>query len=186
MTAEVSSVPEMLNVKNSLFLVVDVQEKLMPVISEHEKVVSNVIKLIKFAEIVNLPVIYTEQYKLGCTIPKIKNELSGTGPIYKKEFGCFQNDGFKEYIKKFDLSSLIIAGVEAHVCVSQTALWALEKYNVHVVSDAVSSRTHENRKVGLERMRDRGTVITSTEMVMFELLKKADTEEFKKALKLIK
>ena len=186
MTARAINIPKILDVKNSALLIVDVQEKLMPVIFEKEMVISNTIKLIKFAEIVNIPVIYTEQYKLGSTMPEIKKELSDAEPISKKEFGCFMNENFREYIKRLNIASLIITGVETHICVSQTTLEALEKYNVHVVSDAVSSRTKENRKVGLDRMYQSGAVISSTEMVMFELLGKADTDEFRKTLKLIK
>ena len=176
----------MLDVKSSLLLIVDVQEKLMPVISEKEDVISNIIKLVTFGELVNLPVVYTEQYKLGATMPEIKKRLSQSEPIVKKEFNCFLNDNFRRQINRLKISSLIVAGVETHICVSQTALEAIGQYNVHVVSDAVSSRTPANHKVGIERMYQSGVVITSTEMVMFELLKKADTEEFKKTLELVK
>ncbi|MDR4506111.1 MAG: hydrolase [Candidatus Scalindua sp.] len=177
---------KMLNVKSSILLIVDIQEKLMPAISEQEKIISNITKLITFAEIVHLPVIYTEQHKLGPILPEIKAGLSHGELICKKEFNCFLNDSFRRQIDSSHISSLIIAGVETHICISQTALGAIENYHVHVVSDAVSSRTQENHEIGLARMYQSGIVITSIEMVMFELLRTSDSEEFKRALPLIK
>ncbi len=176
----------LISAKDSLLLIVDVQEKLMPVISNNDEVIANIVRLVKFANIINMPVIFTEQVKLGKTAPEIMTEHNGLNPIQKREFGCFSNDEFVNHIASLDVSTLIVAGVEAHVCISQTVTGALEKYNVHVVSDAVSSRTIQNRKVGLDRMQNNGAVITSTEMVIFELLKCAGTEEFREALRLVK
>ncbi|MDR4498778.1 MAG: hydrolase [Candidatus Scalindua sp.] len=186
MTTRSAKTSNMLDVKSSLLLIVDVQEKLMPVISEQKNVISNIVKLVTFGELVNIPIVYTEQYKLGATMPEIKERLSHSEQILKKEFNCFINDNFRKRIDSSKISSLIVAGVETHICICQTALEAIGQYNVHVVSDAVSSRTRANHKVGIERMFQSSVVITSTEMVMFELLKKADTEEFKKTLELIK
>ncbi|MFC1854957.1 isochorismatase family protein [Thermodesulfobacteriota bacterium] len=175
-----------ININDSILLIVDIQERLMPVISRRELVEENAVKLIKFAKSVGLQIIYTEQEKLGDTLAALKEELSELTPISKTEFGCFSNDTFKERFKDVDKKTLIIAGVETHICVTQTVLSALDSYDVHVVSDAVSSRTLENHRVGLDRMQRAGAVITSVEMVIFELLKKAGTDEFKTALKLIK
>lgn len=184
--ADTDNNSKIIDIRDSILLVIDIQERLMPVISGREAVEKNAVKLAKFAKIVGLPVIYTEQEKLGATVPELKAELTGLQPITKKEFGCFLNESFREEFAKLDLKNIIITGVETHICVTQTALAALDRYNVHIVSDAVSSRTKENKKVGLDRMRAAGAVITSTEMVMFELLKEAGSAEFKETLKLVK
>jgi len=172
--------------EESLLVVIDVQEKLMPAIHNRQQVIDNVVRLLKFARIIGLPVILTEQNKLGSTLPEVKKEIPGVNPVVKTSFNCFYCPEFSEQVTKPDGNTLILAGVENHICVAQTALHALPRFNVHVVSDAVSSRTPENRSVGIERMRQFGAVITSTEMLIFELLKKAGTKEFKAALPLVK
>ena len=116
----------------------------------------------------------------------MKKEIPGVDPIIKTSFNCFYCPEFSERIKKPGRNTLILAGVENHVCVAQTAIHALPNFNVHVVSNAVSSRTPENWSVGIERMRQFGAVITSTEMLIFELLRKAGTEEFRATLPLVK
>ncbi|MDD5222514.1 MAG: hydrolase [bacterium] len=172
--------------EESILVVIDVQEKLMPAIHNRKQVTDNVIRLLKFARIIGLPVILTEQDKLGPTLPELKKEIPGVNPIIKNSFNCFLCPTFSEQVKKPGRNALVLAGVENHICVAQTALHALPGFNVHVVSDAVSSRTPENRNVGIERMRQFGAVITSTEMLIFELLKQAGTEEFKAVLPLVK
>ena len=175
--------------ENTALLIIDVQEKLLAVMQDKEKIVENILKLIDFAKIVNLPIIMTEQYPkgLGLTIEQIKNRIPEIVPIEKTAFSCFGVEGFKERLENYNMSTIIIVGIESHVCVSQTALDALD-YNMRVcvISDAISSRTQENYLVGLERMRDNGVIIASTEMLMFELLKDAKTREFKKAQFLLK
>jgi isochorismate hydrolase len=171
---------------DALLVVIDMQERLLPVIAEKEKVVENVLKLIKFAPIIGLPIILTEQQNLGETAPKLRAELKGIRPITKLEFDCFQSRAFVEHVGRLNKSTLIIAGIEAHICVAQTALHALSDHAVHVVSDAISSRSLHNRKVALDRMGKAGVTITSTEMVIYELLGKAGTDQFREALKLVK
>lgn len=172
--------------EDSVLVVIDVQEKLMPAIADGRKVVDNTVKLLKCAQIMNLPCIVTEQEKLGATVAEVKGEIAGVIPIVKITFDAFLSDAFTEHLHKLRRKTLIIAGVETHVCVAQTALHALPDYPVHVVSDAVSSRTPDNRRIGLDRMRQQGAIITSTEMVIFELLERAGTDEFKKVLQLVK
>lgn len=179
--------------KNSLLLreecilvIIDIQDKLMPAIAEKEKVVSNAIKLAQFCRITGIPVFITEQEKLGGTVALLKNELPGVEPFHKIHFNCFAAHDFDTEIKKTGKKTLILAGVEAHICVAQTALYAAPLYTVHVVSDATSSRLMENREVALDRMRNAGTIITTTEMFIYEILQKAGTEEFKKVLPLVK
>ncbi|MBN2468317.1 MAG: hydrolase [Deltaproteobacteria bacterium] len=181
-----SSADTLLKKDDSLLVVIDMQEKLVPVVADKEMIVENVIKLVRFCRIIDLPVMVTEQEKLGDTLPEIRAALVNTHPITKTAFSCFGSPAFREGIRQLRRNTLIIAGIEAHVCVAQTALQALPDYTVHVVSDAVSSRVADNRKVALQRMRQCGVTITSTEMVIFELLEKAGTPLFKEALPLVK
>lgn len=178
--------PRVLKREESILVVIDIQEKLMPTIAESEKVIRNAVRLLQFAKIIDIPVILSEQDKLGATVPEIKQELTGCAPAVKITFDALLCDAFAEQLHGLKRKAIILTGVETHVCVTQTALHALPDYAVHVVSDAVSSRTQENWRVGLERMRQHGAVITSTEMVLFELLKRAGTDEFKKVLPLVK
>jgi nicotinamidase-related amidase len=179
-------IPNVLKREESVLVVIDIQEKLMPTIAESKRVIHNTARLLQFAMIIDLPVILSEQDKLGATVPEIKQEIGGCTPAVKLTFDALLCDAFAEQLHKLNRKAIILTGVETHVCVTQTALHALPDYSVHVVSDAVSSRTQDNWRVGLERMRQHGAVITSTEMVMFELLKRAGTDEFKKVLPLVK
>lgn len=169
-----------------VLVIIDIQEKLMPVIDEREKVVDNVVRLLKFAQSIKLPVIVTEQDKLGATLPEVKKEIPGSIPITKITFDGLLCDEFVKQLAQIKKKTLILTGVETHVCVAQTAIHALPHFKVHVISDAVSSRTAHNWRVGIERMRQHGAVISSTEMVIFELLERAGTDEFRATLKLVK
>jgi isochorismate hydrolase len=172
--------------EDCVLIVIDIQDKLMPVITNREGVIGNVVRLARFSHIIGLPVIITEQERLGSTIAEVKKEIPNVCPINKVHFNCFFCKEFKEQINIIGKKTLILAGVEAHICVTQTALHALSHFNVHVVSDAISSRTAENLHVALERMRQCGVTITSSEMLIYELLQRAGTEEFKAALQLVK
>ncbi|MEM2145349.1 MAG: hydrolase [Candidatus Jordarchaeaceae archaeon] len=181
--------PRLLTRENTALLIIDVQEKLYAVMHDKEKILGNILKLIDFAKIMGLPIILTEQYPkgLGRTIKQIKDKIPETAPLEKTAFNCFGAEGFKELLQKNKITTLIITGIETHVCVSQTALDAIDKsITACVISDATTSRTKENWHVGLERMRDNGTIISSTEMVMYELLKDAKNPEFKQAQPLLK
>jgi nicotinamidase-related amidase len=131
-------------------------------------------------------VVLTQQQKLGLTLPDILRELPDVNPIEKTEFNCFLSEPFMETLNRLDRKYLVLAGIEAHICVTQTALGALPTYGVQVVSDAVSSRAPHNRETALIRMQQHGILMTSTEMVIYELLEKAGTETFKEVLKLVK
>jgi isochorismate hydrolase len=186
MRKEVISSQHMIENEDSLLVFLDVQEKLMPVIADAKKVIDNVSTLVKFGWIIDLPVILTEQEKLGVTVPEVKQEIPECSPIGKITFDAFLCGEFVERVRKTKRNTLILTGVEAHICVAQTALHALPDFRVHVVSDAVSSRTGDNWRVGLERIRQSGGIITSTEMVIYELLQRAGTDEFRQTLKLVK
>jgi nicotinamidase-related amidase len=171
--------------------VVDIQEKLLPPIFNKETMVRNSQLLIRLAKILSLPVMVTTQYSkgLGATVPEIASLLTDVRTIDKLEFGCFGSDEFRSSLKKLpgNRNTVLLCGMESHICVTQTALGALnDGYLVHVASDAVGSRSEANWKVGLDRMRDAGAVISSTEMMLYELLRCSGTKEFKELLPFIK
>ena len=168
-------------------LVVDIQEKLLPPIFQKEQLVRNSQLLIRLAGILKMPTIVSTQYAkgLGNTVPEIASLLPGTQPIDKHMFSCFGSDVFCSTLKRLrdNRNTVLLCGMESHICVTQTALGALrEGYLVHVASDAVSSRTEWNWKVGLERMRAAGAVISSTEMMIYELLRSSADPAFKELL----
>ncbi len=161
----------------------------MPAIFEKERVVLNAVRLIKGATVLKVPVFATEQYRkgLGPTVPEIVAALQGFAPMQKLAFSSCGAQGFLPALSAKEVTDVILCGIEAHVCVSQTCLDLVDRaFRVFVVGDAVSSRTPENHRYGLDRMRDAGAVIVSTEMILFELLQQAGTDEFKEILKLVK
>ncbi len=170
-------------------LVVDIQERLLPAIFEKERVVANAVRLLKGAAILGLPVFATEQYRqgLGPTVTEVVGAVPGFSPFEKLNFSACGAKGLMEVLRDAQVKEVILCGIEAHVCVSQTCLDLLDAgLRVFVAADAVSSRTRDNHQIGLERMRSAGASIVSTEMVLFELLEKAGTEEFKQVLALVK
>jgi isochorismate hydrolase len=176
----------LLSKEKSVLVIIDLQEKLVPVVKNPERVIKNIVKLIKLAKILKIPILFTEQKNLGETIKEIKNEIGKTNPILKLEFNCFDNENFRRQILKIKKKGLILVGLEAHICILQTAIGAPKNYKIFVVQDAISSRNLNDLKAAIERMRIKGIEILTTEMVIFELLKKAETEEFKKVLPLVK
>jgi nicotinamidase-related amidase len=172
-------------------LVVDIQEKLLPPIFQKEQLLKNSQLLIRLAGILKLPALVTTQYAkgLGNTVPEIASLLPETHAIDKQMFSCFGSDAFCSVLKRLpgNRNTVLICGMESHICVTQTALGALrEGYIVHVASDAVSSRTEWNWKIGLERMRAAGAVISSTEMIVYELLRSSGAPAFKELLPYLK
>ncbi len=172
--------------EDAALLVIDVQDRLLPHIHQAERVVTNVVKLIRFARITGLPVLWAEQEKLGATAEPIRAELGGMTPVAKADFGCLGCGAFREGLEALGRKTLILCGIEAHICVARTALQALPRYGVHVVADAVSSRTPENRQIALDRLTLAGAVVTSTEMLFYEILERAGTDEFRAVLPLVK
>lgn len=178
-----------LNKDSSVLVIVDIQEKLAVVMKQKEKVVSNCLHLIEAAKLLNIPIVVTEQYPkgLGHTINEITEDLPSYEPLEKVTFDCCKGDGFLERIASLKRKQIILVGMETHVCVLQTCLSLLKKrYSVHLVSDAVCSRKKDDYMTSRELMRDAGAVITCTETVMFQLLEKAGTLEFKAIVKRIK
>ncbi len=180
---------ELISKEGAIIIVIDIQEKLFPKMARKEELIRNVEKLIRFAGIMKIPILLTEQYPkgLGRTIVEVKNILPKVKPIEKVEFSCLRSEKFKEAIEKLGAKTLIITGIETHICVTQTALDGVKKgYRVCVVRDAVTSRSLDDESLALERMRQCGVTIVSTEMLIYEMLGKAGTPEFKEALKLVK
>lgn len=170
-------------------VLVDLQERLLPAMSEPECLIQRVVCLAKGAAILGIPIFATEQYRkgLGPTVEAVAQVMPGVAPFQKLHFSACGAAGFLDALRQKNVEQVILCGIEAHVCVTQTCLDLLgEGLGVFVVVDAVDSRTAGNRKIGLERMRDSGAVIVSTEMVLFELLKEAGTDEFKQILPLVK
>jgi len=178
----------LLDRNKTVFIMVDVQEKFLPVIRDIKKVIWNSNILIKAAEILGMPLIVTEQYPkgLGKTLQKI-HLPKNLKVIEKVHFSCFGSKEFVKELEKMKIKSMVLFGIEAHVCILNTALDALKSgYEVHVVADAVSSRTPENKSLAIERMRQSGAFICSTEMVLFQLMEKAGTDEFRQISGLVK
>ena len=195
-TASIDTVPyseaarRPLRAEDCALAVIDIQEKLLPPIFEKERLVRNAQLLVRLANILQLPVIVSTQYEkgLGQTVAEISSLLPDAKPVDKLEFGCFGNGEYCSQIGKLaNRNMLLLCGMESHICVMQTALGALNQgLNVHVAADAVSSRTELNWKLGLNRMQAAGAVISSTEMMIYELLGKSGTPAFKEILKHLK
>jgi nicotinamidase-related amidase len=172
-------------------VVIDFQEKLLVPIFQKEQLVRNAQLLIRAASILKIPALVSTQYAkgLGATVPEIASLLPGTEAVDKTLFSCFGSDAFCSRLKRLpgNRNTLLLCGIESHICVTQTALGALrDGYVVHVASDAVSSRTEWNWKIGLERMRAAGAVISSTEMMIYELLRASSSAAFKELLPYLK
>jgi nicotinamidase-related amidase len=179
----------MLEIDNTILIVIDVQEKLLPVIYDKENLTANIIKLIRGAQVLEIPLLVTEQYPkgLGGTFPEIAELIPGIEPLAKTSFSCYRDKGFKTSLDTSSRKQVLICGIECHVCVYQTAIELKEAgYGVYVVADAVSSRTAENREIGLNLMRQAGITVTGTETVLFELLKIAEGEKFKAISRIVK
>ena len=176
-----------LEAEQCALLVVDMQEKLLPPIWEKERLVRNVQLLIRLAGILKIPSLVTVQYAkgLGNTVPEVASLLPGNPPIDKLTFSCFGSDAFCSVLKRLPgrRTTMLLCGMETHICVMQTALGALrEGYLVHVASDAVSSRTELNWRIGLDRMRSAGAILSSTEMMIYELLRSSGAPAFRELL----
>lgn len=180
----------LLDPAHTALVVIDLQEKLVPKISGAEAILENTKRLLQLAEVLNLTTFLTTQYErgLGATVPEIK-EHALVEPLDKVCFGCFSDVPFRAKLAAAvpDGSTLILCGIEAHICVMQTALGALsEGYPVQLVADAVGSRSAANCDLAIERMRENGATISSTEMVIYELLGASNTPEFKAMLPMLK
>ena len=179
----------MLTADNSILLVIDVQEKLFRAIHQKEHLLDNLQRLIKGIKVLEIPILVTEQYPqgLGATIPEIAQLLPDCRPLPKVCFSCCGDTAFLQEFKKLNRKQVLIAGIESHVCVYQTAADLIAAgYEVYAVSDTISSRTEQNRDIGLKMMTQLGAKLTSTEAALFELLKVAKGDKFKAISQIVK
>ncbi len=179
----------MLKSEKTALIVVDVQGKLAQLMCGKQALFENLQKIIKGIQVMGIPILWVEQNPdgLGSTIPEVSELLVGITPVSKSSFSCCKNEHFIQSLNAANRNQILIVGIEAHICVYQTAVNLVEiGYEVEVVTDAVSSRTIENKKVALQKMRNAGVTMTSTEMALFELLEVAEGEQFKEILKIVK
>ena len=173
----------------AVLVLVDLQERLHPHVVRKDEVAANVVKLVEAAKILGLPMIVTEHAvkAFGPTIEPVRSALASCAPVHKIVFSCFGSEEFGAKLQALGRPQLLVAGLETHICVCQTALDALARgYTVHVARDAVSARGEADHAAGLEKMARAGAVPATSEMAIYELLERAGTEEFRKILPLIK
>lgn len=179
----------MLTIQKTALLVVDIQDRLFPHIYMKDELVKNLQMLIRGAQILEIPIIYSEHApdKIGKTIPEITQRLTDLKPISKITFSCCADSVFMQKLSELSKKSILIAGIETHICVYQTAMDLVNLgHEAQVVSDCVSSRTAHNKVIGLERIKEAGASLTSVETVLCELLKVTQGEKFSEILKLLK
>ena len=175
--------------ENSALVVVDIQEKLARAMHSKEKLIEYSVKLIQGMKVLDVPIITTEQNPkgLGLTVPAITAELTGNKPVVKLSFSCCDEKAFVQKLKAIKRNQIVLAGIEAHVCVYQTALDLISMgYEVEVAVDCIDSRSEENKKMALQKMVMAGVGLTSMEMILFDLLKVAEGTKFKEILKIVK
>jgi nicotinamidase-related amidase len=177
--------------EDSVLVVIDVQEGLLRAMDQEigKKMIRNVQILIRFATEMGIPVLATEQYPkgLGETVPEIKKTWGAVVPLEKTTFSCCALEPFDQHLNSSKRRQVILTGTETHVCVLQTAADLVEGgYEVHVAADAVCSRRKLDWERGLRWMEKKGATISTTEIVAFQLLRRAGTEEFRKLSKLVR
>jgi nicotinamidase-related amidase len=180
----------LLDAGRCVLVLVDIQQKLVPKMFNREQLIGNSRLLLRLAGIMNLPVLATTQYTkgLGPTVREITELIGNVRPHDKVEFSAYGSESFCGELEKYNnRDTLLVCGLETHVCVLQTAVTALNRgYTVHVVADAVGSRTEQNWRAGLKRMEDAGIVTSTTEMMIFELVRRSDSAAFKQMLPQLK
>ena len=184
--------PHILRHEDTLLVVVDMQEPFLRHIHDRDRLLENILLLIQSANILGLPVLPTVQYaeRMGVVVPEVAAALPvqhAIDPLDKMCFSCAGQPEFMDAVRATRRRQILLCGVETHLCVSQTALdLAADGFQVHVAADAVSSRTLEKHKLGMERLRDSGVLPCAAEAAVYELLREAGTPEFKAILKLVK
>lgn len=179
----------MLNRTAAVLIMIDFQGNLARAMVDKENLFANNVRLIQGFKALNLPIMVTEQIpgKLGPTIQQLSQELPDLKPIAKETFSCWADASFHDYLESLTRRQVVLTGIECHICVYQTALDLMANgYTVHLVTDAVSSRTPENREVGIQAIKSAGAHLTSTEMVLFELLRTAADPKAKDIFKIVK
>lgn len=173
--------------EEGVLVVVDVQDKLLPAIHERDGVLENIVRLLRFANEIGIPVLVAKQVKLGETVEAIRQLTMKSATVEKSQFDCIACAAFAEQLAGLQKRTLLLCGIETHICVAQTALHALrDGYRVHLLADATSSRSQVNVEVGVERARSAGAVISSVEMLIYEILGEAATDLFRRVLPIVK
>ena len=170
-------------------IIIDIQERLFPVISEGRRFLQNSLKLIDGLQVLSVPIVVTQQYTkgLGPTIPSVVEKFSEFSYIEKISFSCFDEPSVRENLLSLKKHNIILCGIESHVCVLQTCLDLLENGLMPVViEDCVSSRNLNDKKIAIKRMRQEGACITTFESLLFELTRKAGDDEFKRISGIVK
>lgn len=181
--------PQILKRKQTALLIVDVQEKINAVMLDREFLLNNIVKLIRGCQILDVPIFITEQYPkgLGPTESAIMEALGHATPLQKMTFSCCGATELLPSLKTKHIKQVMVTGIEAHVCVQQTALDLLAQgYQVHVIRDGVSSRKTTDAEAALARMQNAGAVLNTTEAALFEMLERAGTPQFKEISCLVK
>ena len=187
--SEIKRYSTLLQPEKTALLIIDIQEIILPVINNHQLVVENTIKLIKGFKVLALPIYFTEQYPkgLGPTVSSIKEELGDLKTFEKMSFSCSGAGNLFQEFKSKNLSQIVVCGIESHVCVQQTVLDLIgNNLQVNLAADAVSSRKEIDYKTALDRMRNHGAEVTTTESILFELLNVCGTPQFKEISKIVK
>jgi nicotinamidase-related amidase len=183
------SMPVALDTENTVLVVIDIQDRILRAMHDKERLLQNLIKLIKGVRVLEVPVVLTEQYPagLGPTLPEVAQILPDVRPVAKFCFSGCDEEHFREALESLNRRQVLLAGIEAHVCVYQTAMDLLRAgYGVHVVVDCISSRDARNKEVSIMKMNSAGISLTTAEMALFELLKVARGDRFKQISNIVK
>jgi nicotinamidase-related amidase len=179
----------MLTAENTLALVIDFQERIMPSIRHHEELARKAAIFIKGCRILGVPILATQQYTkgLGDTIQEIKDALGEFEPIEKISFSCFGNDEFRDKLRKTGKIKILVMGIETHICVQQTVLELLGSgYSVYVIADCTGTRFEPDYRYSEIRMENAGAVFTTAESALFEMMIRADHPKRKEISNLVK
>ncbi|MBI3591308.1 MAG: isochorismatase family protein [Candidatus Melainabacteria bacterium] len=181
--------PNLFTRDNSLILLIDYQEKFVPVLHNNEQTIKNIKLLLSGANIYKVPILVSEQVpeKLGVTINDFKEYLKGAKFFSKKTMSCCGQAGFIDELKNKNIKQIAVCGIEAHVCVLQTTLDLLQNgFQVHLITDAISTRVPHNKEIAVEKIKSAGAIVSSVETILFEMAYEAGTEEFKRLQQLFK
>lgn len=189
MPPESNPAARLLRREEAALVVIDMQARLLPVIAGEALVLRSCRRAVRALDLLGVPVLSTEQYPqgLGPTVPALAELLRDRRPISKTCFGCFDCADFVQAVEQTGRRVLLLCGIEAHICVYQTALQALSRgFTVQILEDAVGARTAEARHAGLRRLAAAGALTSHTEMAIYELLGAAGSAEFRSVLTVIK
>ena len=179
----------MITTADTALVLIDIQEKLARAMHNKEALFDNLKRMVKGARVLGLPILWAEQNPagLGPTIREVAELLPDKKPVSKFSFSCCGNEPFMKDLKAVNCKNMLVAGIEAHVCVYQTVMGLITRgFDVWVIADAISSRTQKNYEFGLRAMEAEGAKITTVEMALFELLVAAGSDEFRKISRIIK